>query len=248
MGKIEGRFSNNIYQWILNFVEMSWEITRNSRIKNLIISSLINEYNSLHSGEDDAIKETQYEMQFSVLSENINFEIFTMKHVPALAVKGQNFKYSIHDDITIYAQTWEFQSLIILAEQHRQLPIIKLKQITYLDTINKSLRKNTSGIHGEEMHAKFYIPMYYEIFEEICEYVIWSKFYADKTQKPIKPVERFYQGNTKKYIPDEFVLFELGISNVSLNILFTETLVYLFRFEDVENMSNSVISTPYVFF
>ena len=208
---------------------------------------LIDEYNSLQPSEEDRIKEPQQDMQLVFAANEVDAEIYTaVKGLKELSLKGQAVKFTLHDDMSLYAYNFEAQSLIVLAERHRQLPIIKLKQTVVLSSENKSLRKHTTGIQSEETNIKIYVPMYFEIFEEICEYTTWSILHSKNQSQIMKPAEQFYQGNSKKALLSDLALLEVAVGNLSLNILFNESLVYLLHFEDITNVPNCPFNTPYV--
>ncbi|MDR3549163.1 MAG: hypothetical protein P4M11_13040 [Candidatus Pacebacteria bacterium] len=93
---------------------------------------------------------------------------------------------------------------------------------------------------------KLYIPMYFEVFDEICEYVVWSKQHSRALAKSFKPAEKFYMQNMTREIKNEFSLLEVGVVNLYLSVLFNESLVYLFHFEDTTNVPNCQLNTPFV--
>lgn len=237
-----------LFQWILSFIEMANVITIRSKIRQTITSTFIDEYNSLHNSEEDRIKGPQEDMQIAVTADEIEVEMFTTKGAKGITAKGQKAKFTLHDDESLYAYSTEFQSLIFYADQHRDLPILKLRQAVILTSTNKLQRKYTFGIHSEEFNFKLYVPMYFEVFEDLCEYLTWSISHSANTLKPPKSYERFYQNNAKKVVPSDFALLEVGIDNLSLGILFSESLVYLLHFEDVTNVPNCPFNTPLVCF
>ena len=88
--------------------------------------------------------------------------------------------------------------------------------------------------------------MYFEVFDEICEYVIWSKLHNKATVRSPKPAERFYSQNMRREVKNDFALLEVGVTNLYLSILFSESLIFLFHFEDLTNVPNCQLSTPFV--
>lgn len=88
--------------------------------------------------------------------------------------------------------------------------------------------------------------MYFSIYEEICEYLIWCKLHTLAGRRTRRPLEEFYYQNMRRDIPAEFSLLDVEVVNLQLRILFNYQLVYHISIEDLMNVPNCQINTPIV--
>ena len=144
MERVEGELSMKMYQWVLSFVEMALVLKVKTKIRSLLIGMLANDYNAAQTSEESRIREIQEDMEVTVEAATLALGIHTCKGPQVVSLQAGGFKFKMHDDLSICAYTVEANSLVMLAEQHRKLPILKLKQLVFVDSSNKSLRKHTS--------------------------------------------------------------------------------------------------------
>eukprot|EP00826_Nyctotherus_ovalis_P029669 TRINITY_DN23525_c0_g1_i2.p2 TRINITY_DN23525_c0_g1~~TRINITY_DN23525_c0_g1_i2.p2 ORF type:complete len:150 (-),score=62.76 TRINITY_DN23525_c0_g1_i2:15-464(-) len=117
-------------------------------------------------------------------------------------------------------------SLTVLAEQHRRLAIIKFDQTSVRNTTQRVQKTMSMTITTKDANVKLYVPMYFEVLEEVCEYLAWMKVHKEDVARPQRPIEEFYRGNVPKYVSAAFKVLELAGDKVSVHILFNETLIY----------------------
>lgn len=105
---------------------------------------LVDIYNSWQKVDDLMVKEGMEDMEINIKTALLHVDLWTQKKEKAININSANFKFNIQDDKSIYAYSAELDSLIALAEQHYQLPIIKLKKSDFYSNSVKLSRKLNS--------------------------------------------------------------------------------------------------------
>lgn len=134
------------FQWVLSFVEMGLRISEKCKMKSLLISMIAEDYNTLHTSNETRIKETKENMELNIEADEVDIDVWAHSNEKALSVKGNKAKFGIYEDTGVYNYLAEVESLIILAEQHRQLPVVKLKKADFYHNSNKLARKKSSNL------------------------------------------------------------------------------------------------------
>jgi hypothetical protein len=88
--------------------------------------------------------------------------------------------------------------------------------------------------------------MYFGIYEEICEYVVWCIQHSAAGYRPRKAVEDFYHLNMPRDVGAEFSLLNVDVANVDLSVLFSDRLLYQIRIKDLMNVPNCQLNTAFV--
>lgn len=97
------------------------------------------------------------------------------------------------------------------------------------------------------MNVKLFIPMYFAIFEEICEYLVWFKKYFKESARNPKAHQEFLTQHLRIEPTSDFALLEVGATHIQISILFSERLIYLVNIENLTNVQNCQYNTPYVY-
>jgi len=225
---------------------MSDLLSIKTRGKQIITGILVDEYNSLYTAKEDRIKKGKDEMKIIILVDDIELGIYSTKRIKMLNLKSQNLDFTYNFTKEILEYLISVQSLVVFAEQHRQLAIIKLEQVLVKCTTNRISREMVVGVTTKDANVKIYVPMFFEVMEEVCEYLAWIKTHTEDTARPQRSIEEFYYGNVPKQEAIIFKVLELNGRKVSVHVLFTETLIYNIKLENVTNDPELTNQTPIV--
>lgn len=207
---------------------------------------LADEYNSLYIVKEDRVKKAKDEMKVTVLVDNVELVVNSTRRQKLLSLLCQsvNFTYNFNPEVMEYLVA--VHSLTVLAEQHRRLAIIKLDQTSVRATTQRVQKTMSIAVATRDANVKLFVPMYFEILEEVCECLAWVKVHRDDVARPQRPIEEFYKGNVPKYVSAAFKVLELAGDKVSVHILFNENLIYNIKLENVVNDQEFANVTPIV--
>lgn len=215
------------------------------KVLDKITEEFIDEYNASCKEETERLRQPDADIQLSLTIKELLLQVLMGKIEHILTVKAKRSKFSYQNDVSIRAHTLELQSLAVNAVQYKNLSILSLSQISLLSSVNKLLGKKTVAVQNANASVVVYLQMCLKMAEEVCGYVGWHEMHGRSARKSCRVIEKLYL-ESKEERGVEFAFLEVLVADLRVKVMFQESLLYVFKLENIANISNPTIKSPYV--